>query len=105
MRSRNSSMRSSTGGSTEGSTRSRNSSLRSSTGSTTGDIVAMGMKEMAPHEMLTLLENMAGTNNEVAYEAFQSLKNSPAVTPSRKNKSKGRSSTKSKRSSLPNSLE
>ncbi|CAB9518201.1 expressed unknown protein [Seminavis robusta] len=82
--------------------RSQSSSVRSSTGSmrsskTQGEAVAARMQQMNSHDMIAMLEMYAQQDNgEVAFEAFQTLKNSesPATTPSSSSKSSRKSDKK-----------
>jgi hypothetical protein len=55
-----------------------------------GESVAERLKEMNPHYMLVMLELYAVTDNAVAFEAFQSLKNSEPRLSSIKGKQQNR---------------
>ncbi|CAB9518195.1 expressed unknown protein [Seminavis robusta] len=67
------------------------SSSRSSSKKTKGEFVAESMKEMSPHLMIQMLEMYAENDNQVAFEAFQGLKNSSDTSSSSTRKSKRRS--------------
>lgn len=81
--------------------RARSSSRRSSTGSTSSSRSSKSREaapRLSPHEMIQMLETMASRDGEMAFESLQAMKNSPALTPSRRKKTR---SVKGKKPIIP----